>query len=278
MRVLNAIYIDYHQFQLLCNKSGIPMNDAMAEIIEKGLKKGEISEIRLFVPAYLNDTRPWYVINELEKKFGVEVSVCPTLTEESEGGSKMKDAVDAKVLVWVKTHLHKGVVPNLIIFVTGDADFVVIAHEVKKKGKMVEFWSVDTSSVNSLIKRQETFAVIKPTTQPENLFLASLHKIADEKAVNEEDRWRLSKIAQLIELQRKKPAAKQSSKEAVNEVALSISANLKISFAEAKDLLQALITLEVARIHPVIDRVVSIDTSSDLFESIAIYGQGTSLS
>ncbi len=276
--MLNAIYIDYHQFQLLCGKGGISMDEAMDQIVAKGLTKGEISEIRLFCPTYLNDTRPWHTINELQKKFGVEVSVCPTLTEESEGGTKMKDAVDAKVLVWVKTHLHKGVAPNLIIFVTGDADFVLIAHEVKKKGKKVEFWSVDTSSVNSLIKRQETFALIKPATQPENPFLASLKKIANDEATDEKDRWRFSKIAQLIVLQRKKPAARRSSKEAVNEVSLLISADLDISFADAKDLLGALITLEVARIDPVIDRVVSIDASSDLFESIASYAQGASLS
>ena len=269
--VLNAIYIDYHQLHLQCGKSGISMDDAMTQIVEMGLEKGEISEIRLFVPTYLNDTRPWHTINELEKKFGVEVSVCPTLTEESESGIKMKDAVDAKVLVWVKTHLHKGVTPNLVIFVTGDADFIVIAHEVKKKGKKVEFWSVDTSNVNSLIKRQETFAIIKPASQPENPFTESLQKIIDEKPVDEKDRWRFAKIAQLIVLQRKKPVVKRSSKEAVNHVSLLISADLGISFAEAKDLLGALMTLEVARIYPVIDRIVNIDASSNLFESIAFH-------
>ena len=199
------------------------------------------------------------------------ISENDTLTEESESGTKMKDAVDAKVLVWVKTHLHKGVTPNLIIFVTGDVDFVMITHEVRKKGKKVEFWSVDTLSVNSLIKRRETFEVIKPVDPSKNPFLASLQKVIEEQPIDEKDRQRFSKIAQLIVLQRKKPATKRSSKEAINEVSLQISADLNISFVEAKDLLQALITLEVAQIHVVIDRVVSIDTSSPVFESIAFY-------
>ncbi len=261
-----AIYIDWHNLFKACEKNSIPLETVMGEITKKGLASGEIQEIRLFVPVYLSAT-PWRVINALQCKFGVEVSTCPVLTEKTEAGIEMKDAVDFEVLKWVVKYLHQGVSPDTVIFVTGDGHFLISSNEAKRKGKKTEFWFVDSSSVHRLIKRQEEFREIK-TSPPvslvkENPFLETLRKITDQEELDEKEKERLKILVRMTKTKLQTPKEQQS---AVNEISLLISAELGLSRSDSQQLLEALMTLGIARIYPAVNIVVDVDRSSPLFQ------------
>lgn len=262
----HAILVDYHQLFKLCEKIDMPVEVAIEAIMKKGLERGEINEMRLFVPTYLNDPRPWYTINELEKTFGVEISACPTLTESTESGIRMKDAVDAKVLIWVKTHLHKGVVPNLIIFVSGDSDFVIIGKEAQKKGKKIEFWSIDPSSVNVLIKRQEKFGHVTMATSPENPFITTVTKVTTGKPLVEADKKRLDMIMAVAKIQMRPNGPQKNLKRAIEQAAQQIGTIVGLKPQESLQLTETLIAFEAVVAYPVIDYQVHIDASSSLFQ------------
>jgi len=260
----NSILVDYHQVLRNCNDMGLEVKTVMEEIYEMGLKRGEISELRLFVPTY-SDTRLWHQINELEIKFGAEISACPVLVEETLTGTSMKDAVDAKVLIWVKTHLHKGVVPNLIIYVSGDSDFIIISNEAKKKGKKIEFWSVSPSSISKIIKRQENFSPIKVPVLIENPFIVTIGKVMEHNELNQDDKRRLEMIMALKGIQLRN-GSYRTAKEAIEESAKKISSQLKLALEDSRQLLEALIMLESATVRPAISNVVEIDESSSIFQ------------
>jgi uncharacterized LabA/DUF88 family protein len=271
--VQNSILVDYHQLVKICGNAEIPVETAVEAILKKGLERGEVNEIRLFVPVYLNDSRPWHTINELQKKFGVEVSACPALTEETEFGVKTKDAVDAKVLLWVKTHLHKGIVPNLVIFVTGDSDFVMISNEAKKKGKKIEFWSINASNVSSLIKRQEKFELITMRQSGENLFLKTIEKATSGQTISSDDKRRIEMILKLRDISSPNRKTSKTAIEAMEKAANDAREALGISQNESIQLIESLMLMEAARLHSALDNRIEIDVSSDLFQLLPLCGQ-----
>ena len=267
--MLKAIYIVYHQLVILCDKNSIPLEMAVKAIMENGLRedKDEIQEMRLFVPNYQNDSRPWRKINELQKNFGVNVETCPVLTEETEMGNKMKDAVDASLSDWVDRHLHSGVTPNQIILVTGDSDWVLIAHKIRSKKKKVEFWSVDPSSVNALIKRIEAFKDIKAFLKmpTENPFISALGRFADGGPLEAFDEKRLELMRAITKIKPQNAKKRNSSAEAVQWMSQKISKELGVSENEGRQMIEALLSLNAVKIFPVVDRIVEIDVSSSVF-------------
>lgn len=268
--MLQWICVDYHNLFKACENNGTVLETAIGELMEKGLANGEIHEIRLFVPNY-QSTTPWRIINALQCKFGVEVSACPVLTENTATGMEMKDAVDFEVLKWVAKHLHRNITPKRIIFVTGDGHFLVASNEAKRKGKEVEFWSIDSSSVHGIIKRQEQFREIKVSPPilltKENSFLNTLQRLTEGKEITNEDKKRLEKIVRMTKTKLSKPNKAIS---AIDETSNMISAELGISLSNSKELLEALMALGIARIYPATHRVIDIDESSHLFQWLSL--------
>lgn len=264
--MLQWICVDYHNLFKACEKNNIQVETVIGELTEKGLANGEIHEIRLFIPNYQSAT-PWRAINAMQCKFGVEVSACPVLTENVGTGMEMKDAVDFEVLKWVGKHLHRNIVPKRVIFVTGDGHFLVSSNEAKRKGKEVEFWSIDPSSVHGIIKRQEEFREIKISPPilltKENSFLNILQQLTEGKEVSDKDKEKLEKIARMARTKLNRPEELVS---ATDEASSLISAELGVSLSDSKELLEALMTLGIARIYPATNRVIDIDESSHLFQ------------
>lgn len=160
------VIVDYYNVYKNA-KDKVRLEDIFGEISRKVLEKGTLSEIRLFVPNYQLSTAPWKVLNGIQLKFGVAVSVCPSLRGAEEmAGEEFKDLVDMEVLSWTMKYLHKGVGPELIVFVTGDGDFLVASHEAQKLGKAVEFWTISKESTSSAIFNNAEVREIQIPSEP----------------------------------------------------------------------------------------------------------------
>ncbi|OGZ64050.1 MAG: hypothetical protein A3A98_03845 [Candidatus Staskawiczbacteria bacterium RIFCSPLOWO2_01_FULL_40_39] len=249
-------------------KNPISMETVTGEIIEKGLALGEIHDFRFFIPAYFNGTS-WRLINALMCKFGVKVEVCPVLTEQAGNLGGMKDAVDFAVLEWIKDHLHKNVAPKQIIFVSGDGHWIMSGNAAKMKDKKVQFWSLDSSNVHGTILRQEEFREVKIKASStllagDNPFFQTLNKLIDGKEINGQDSANLKMMARIAQ-------SDLNGSSETDDVSSLISTNLGISPKEALALLEALMALDIARIHPAIKRVINIDKSHHLFEWLQVY-------
>ena len=259
-----AILIDLQNLFRAC-EGKIPLDTIMGEITNRTLRCGEIQEIRLFVPNF-QSLAPWQVINALQCKYGVEVSVCLTLREATNG--TMKDAVDLEVLKWIMNHVHKDIGPDLLVFVTGDSHFVVSANEARRRGKKVEFWFVD-SNVSGVIRQQEELRTIKfaPPILPagENLFLTAVNKLNRQELLDDDDKKRLGMLAMTAEKKIKSIGWWPST----DELSKALSCEWGISSTDSQQIIEALMVLGVARVCPAITTTISIDTTSPLFQWIS---------
>jgi uncharacterized LabA/DUF88 family protein len=266
-----TILIDWQNLFKAC-ENNIPLDTVIGEITKKGLSKGEIQEIRLFVPLY-QSLSPWRTINWLQCKYSVEVSVCATLRKDegTESETLMKDTVDFEILKWITKHVYLGVGPETIVFVSSDGHFIVSSNEAKRKGKRVEFWFVDISKVSGLIREQEEFREIKISPPilltEENPFLSTLDKLNKQEPLNSEDQRRLEILAAMEKVGMEKIVKTP----ATNGLSTMLGGELGLEETGSKQLLEALMALGVARIYPAISQTISIDTSSPLFQWISAF-------
>ncbi len=244
---------------------GISLETIIGELIQKGLSRGEIQEIILFIPCY-QSLAPWQTINELQCKYGVQAVACAVLRN---GGDTWKDTVDLQFLLWVKNHVHAGVGPDLLVFVTGDGHYTVAAREAEKKSKKVEFWFVKkSSSVSGLIRQQEEFReiIIAPASNPsgENPFLDALGKLVSqgENSLNQEDRQRLKMISAFVKTDIKNSQTKE-------ELVESAGKSLGFDLADTQMIVEDLMSADIARIYPAMNVAISLDRSSGLLQWIS---------
>jgi len=260
-----AVIVDLQNLFKACNGK-FPLEAVIGEIINRVIKQGEIQEIRLFVPNY-QSISPWQVINSLQQKYGVEVSVCLTLRDGARN-EILKDAVDFEVLRWVMNHVHKDIGPELLVFVTGDSHFVISANEARRRGKKVEFWCLE-GGVSRIIRDQEELRsiMLSPSTlqENENVFLASVHKLDSQEPLNEDDKTRLRMIA--------KAAGKNIGESfgtwpITDEVIQALACKWELSEDDCRQIVEVLMVLGIARIYPAVSTTINIDTNSPLFSWI----------
>ncbi len=234
------------------------------EIVKMGRRKGELLEVRLFAPNYFfgkdcQEMGNW--INFLMLKHGLVKEDCPVSSmHTSDGETKIKDSVDGRVRAFVVNHVHKDIGPELIIFVTGDGDFVEFSNIAKNKGKQTEFWSVDLSGTSRFIKREEHFKEIEVDypSLDENPFLVAVKKATKKLELSEREKVSLKLIAKMADM-------KLQGCE-IAEMSNLISGRLGISHAEADRLLEMLTALNVAEISFSAIRVVTVDYLNVLFQ------------
>ena len=179
------VLIDWQNLFHQCENKGFAIETAVEEIVKRVLERGSLMEIRAFVPLYLLNPQPWMLVNEVQQKYGLAVSTCPVLKKGDEALPTYKDLVDFEVLRWVMNYLYPGSGPDFAVFVTGDGHFLVAANEAKNRGKQVEFWNVDRTTVNSTIKSTqialEVQQPLRPTQETENGVVKFLHDIVTGK-------------------------------------------------------------------------------------------------
>lgn len=257
-----VILIDWHNFFKACEKSGIRLEAIMGEIVQMGLVNGEIQEIRLFVPSY-QTVAPWRSLNALQCKYDLAVEACPVLSETIGSEIELKDAVDLKVMQWVENHLHNGVGPDSVIFVTGDGHFLISANAAKRKGKKVQFWFVDSQGVHQLIRCQEDCREISLSPSilmiNKNNFLAALTRFTNHEPLFDGDRRKLEIIKRVARPDKEVGPV-------TDEFTTRMAGELEISQDEARELIEALMALGIARVYPVVRKIIDIDDSSPLFQ------------
>ncbi len=243
---------------------------AIDEIMKMGRRKGEILEARLFVPIYFFDDEKdkiWRFINAMSLRFGLEIEACPVSSIATDEGRKMKDSVDNGVMMHVVKNVHMNIGAELIVFVTGDGDFVKFSTQAQNKGKKTEFWSVDPSKTNWVIKREGNFReiLIDPDLQ-ENSFLIALSKERRGSELSEKEKEDLRLVAKVADM--------HLEGREIGEMSHLISDHLGISCAQGDRLLEMLTTLKVAEVSLVARRVINIDYLHALFPYLKNLGSG----
>ena len=261
-----SVLVDGENFRKSCEAIGVSLETGMGEIMKMAHENGDVFEVRVFVPHYL-DVQKQQRINSLQCLYGLEVSTCPVLQNETRGVTELKECVDFEVLKWVLKHLHKNIVPNLIIFVTGDGHFLISSNEAKRKGKKTEFWSVDSSGVHGFIKKQERFRRVE-TSKPlivedeeGNPFLKTLNEFMKEDGnPSEEDVQRLQVMVGACKVKLNESAKTSSMHHATN----SLSKRLGISAVDSAKCLEALMACGVVRVYPSTTQIIEIDRKSEM--------------
>lgn len=260
-----AIYVDYENLRKQCEINNIQIETVIGEITQKALAKGQIHECRLFVPSYFTSTA-WRILNSFQHKFGVEISACAVLSQKANSDVRLKDCVDLEVFRWVLNHVHHNIGPNMVIFVTGDGHFLFSGNETKRRGKEIEFWSLNAQSVHGLIKRQEIFREIKIEDQivlaEENRFLTAMNNTLAGNNSIVGDAERVNMMVRFIKANVEYPAMESTLKEASD----MIGSLLGILVDEAQELLEAMMALGIARIYPSVRTVIDINKASNLFQ------------
>ena len=261
--MLISILVDLVNLQKA--SEGISLETIIGEIIQKGLSRGELLEVVLFVPCY-QSVAPWKTINELQCRYGVQVVSCAVLRN---GGDTWKDTVDLQFLMWVKNHLHYKIGPDTVVFVTGDSHYIVAARQAEGKGKTVEFWFVKKSScVSGQIRLNETFreVVIAPASafSGDNPFLETLGKLVSqgESSLDPDDRRRMEKISKLL-------GADIKNGQTRDELIESASKSLGFELEETQKMVEALMVADIARIYPAMTLAVSFDRGSSISQWIS---------
>ena len=264
-----SILIDFHNLWMMLGKDPDKTRNAVGEIMRMGRRKGTILEARLFIPIYFHEQTMWRLINSLSLTFGLEVEACPVSSITTDEGRKMKDSVDNGVMMHIVKNVHKDIGAKLIIFVTGDGDFVKFSTQAQNRGKKTEFWSVDLTNTNNVIKREGNFQEIElsPDLQT-NIFLIALNKVTKKTSLEENERIALELVV--------KVASMELQGCEIGEMIILISERLGISYAESECLLEMLTTVKVAEITLATKRVINIDYLHGLFQYLHSYVEAKS--
>ena len=163
----------------------------------------------------------------------------------------MKDSVDFCVLKHVLRNVHKDTGPELIVFVTGDGDFINFSTAAENRGKKTEFWSVDPSSTSMLIRQEQNFRQIEVSSSPEeNPFTSALGKLRKGEELDEAEKRRLKLVSGIGDL--------NLAECSIEKMAILISERLGITYTESTQLLEMLVDLGIADVNLAINRVVQI--------------------
>lgn len=253
-----SILVDYYNLYWACKENKLSMQTILGEIMERGLVNGrQIQEVHLFTPNFIDAPNAATIINDLQHLFGLENSTCSVMV-----GKQRKDTVDLAIQRYVTSHIHAGLDPTTLVFVSGDGHLVTVANIARMRGKKVEFWNVDPASTHGLIQEQEEFRILK-TSPPlmlaePNSFLEALEKLTNGQEINAKETEKLALMSRIAE---GKLYERQERKSPMDEASELISTDLGISPEEAKELLKALMNLDIARIYPAIHRVIDIQNA-----------------
>lgn len=267
------VLIDWQNLWQSCEKEISSSEKFLEEIIAGIIARDDLIEIRLFVPNYQYIKSPWESINRLQLKYGVTVSVCPVLRVEEEKEEGYKDLVDFEVLRWVMNYLHKGIPPELVVFVSGDGDFTVSANEAKKRGKEVEFWIVNPETTSDTILKFQVVRKIKIPGEPifsgENTFLTTLEKIQENKEISEKDKQNLIYLekASKILAKAERPITPESKLKQANQ---KLEKELGISQQKANELLKALMALGAVRLYSAVSWELTINFASPFLQWLGL--------
>jgi uncharacterized LabA/DUF88 family protein len=259
-----AILIDFYNLFMMLNKDLDKTKAALGEIIKMGRRRGEVLEARLFVPIYfLEDPeevrRMWRWTNTVALMFGLEIEACTVSSRHTDEGRRMKDSVDNAVMMHIINNIHKDIGPELIVFVTGDGDFLKFSTQAQNRSKKTEFWSVNPGNTNMLIRQEGNFQEIEvPSSDQDNLFVVAVNKKLKKIVLEKDEQRRLGLISQLAHMQL--PTTELA------DMSVLIGERLGIAYAEANQLLEMLISLEVVEVTPAIKRVTNVNYLHVLFQ------------
>lgn len=268
--------VDWQNLFRAC-ENRFSIDTVLGEILSMAFQRNDsVEEVRLFVPNYQLITSPWRFINALQLKYGLKVEVCPALREGAEMEESYKDMVDFEVLGWTMKHVHPGIGPDLILFVSGDGHFILAGNEAKMRRKEVEFWVVDPNMTSGAILRNMTVRQIEISGQgiletEENPFISSLNKATTEQKLTEEDKERLGILRRMGEISTgmEKPVTIEAK---MGEISQQFQKKLNVSERDVLKALKTLMVLRVARIYPVSSQGFSIDSSSLLLQWLKTTG------
>jgi len=262
-----VVLIDWQNLVKACEVQNISLNNIIGEIVKRAISKGEIEEIRLFVPNFHTVT-PWRIINKLQLKYGLEVNVSPFLREND--NSSFKDAVDFDVLKWVSKHIHPDIGPELVVFVSGDSHFLIAANEVRRKGKKVEFWFID-KNVSGLIRSQEEFRLLQIPVPiiliEKNPYFETIKKMQSDLPLSEEDKKRINQMKGAIEFLEASFFAFRDREKLYEK----LSRQLALSNEESRFLFDVLMAMGTVRIYPAVLETISVDERCPFSEWLHIY-------
>lgn len=263
-----TIFVDFYNLYCMLGKGTRKTTEAIAEIMRMAKRKGEITEVILFIPIFLENksreiNRMWHLINDLSLTFGLEIKACPVSRRGTSEGLKMKDWVDSSVLVHVTRHVHKDIGPELIIFVTGDADLKKSSTEAEHRSKKTEFWSVDPNNTSSFIRQEGSFREIEVSSTSslqENPFAVALDKMLSGIDLSPQEVEALRLVARV-------PSLKLREQDEFDMVVL-LNEKLNIPYELAQQLVEMLVVLGVADVDLAVKRVVRVNDLHVLFQRI----------
>jgi len=264
--VKSAILIDFHNLFMMLGKDTDKTRAAIAKIMRMARKRGDVLEARLFVPIYFfneGSENTWRFINALSLTFGLEVEACTVSSVSTDVGRRMKDSVDNGVMMHIVRNIHRDIGPELVVFVTGDGDFIKFSTQAQNKGKVTEFWSVDPQNTSQLIKQEGNFQEVDLRDLQTNLFLIALDKAIKKIDLEGVELRALEFVVKLAEV--------QLGECEVREMSILISDRIGISHADSDRLLEMLTTLGIAEVKLAIKRVINIDYFHSLFEFLRSY-------
>jgi len=258
------ILVDYQNVFKVCEKREIQLDEIFREIIKKGREKGNIQDIRLFVPNYQQATFPWKLINYLQLAYGVSVETCPVLREGTEGEGESKDLVDGIAFSWLTKYIQLDFGPELIVFVTGDGHFNTSGHEVIRRGKEVEFWILDPEATSQALLKIFPFEKLEVKANEETNPYALVLKKRLEPGVklSEEEMEKikiLKKIQKFLSLRPSYGIEPQIAKDFLSHRVAEV---INVKKEEAEEVIEGLINLRVIQIHS----TYSIDSSSPYYQ------------
>lgn len=272
------VLIDWQNLFKTCENLKISPDETLEEILRRAQERGQIEEIRLFVPNYQFITSPWRLINSLQLKYGLKVEVCPVLREGAEMDEEsFKDLVDLSVFAWVTQYVRRFG-PELVVFVSGDGHFLLAANEVKRKGKEVEFWIIDPEATSGAILKNATVRKIEISDRAvliatkENSFLLTLNRATTGKELSAEERQRLDTLNKAAEIlpRLEKPLTLEMK---AKEISRTLQEQLNIPEQDAQQIVEVFLATEMIRIYTTASAGFSLDSSSWLFQWLTFFGK-----
>ncbi len=273
------VIVDYQNLFKMCEGKGIELTRAIEEIMRRGLERGRIHEVRLFIPNFQLITSPWRLLNRLQLEFSVALEVCSVLTEGGEMDEKRwKDTVDSSVLTFVMRHIHPKSGADLVVFVSGDGHFLCSSNLAKLQGKEIEFWVVNPEATSETIFKNVIVRELTISDQTilagseENPFLTALQKATEGESLSPADKKRIALLKRVAGILPSlgKPVTLDSK---IMGLAKEISESLGVPEVEGEGILKALIVLGIVRIPPVPTYGFGANTSSSLFQWLNSTGE-----
>lgn len=243
-----VVLVDHQNILAQAQEGGVSIENIYSAILLEAQKSGEVIDVRAFVPAFQDSQgqESWRTLNQLAIKFGISVEACAVLREKS----RYKDVVDLAVLRWVTEYGSAEF--DVAMLVTGDADFIIAANELKKRGKEVIGRVTKFNNAGMALFSVLTMEELDLTTgnllvaKPDNPFLATLAKVVGgEEKLGKEEKKRLKTLAKteaLISLANKEWG--------LGGLTAYLSDKLKVGEQEARLIIETLATMDIVQFRP----------------------------